>query len=1625
MNIPANRAQIVLTCQSLIPVLPNCTSTSILPFESVVYDANNDGLFNAGDSVIVGASPPVGTHLAYDTGLKWRDATCTSANFATCHWTASDPIFYSPATNTSVAGRVFLYGAPTTLTTFIHVTGATPTCTNVNFATCTDLHIKFAQTDNCGAVACTTLQGVVEVKGKLVNVGGILADGSEQDVMAQQIIYTFNPSVLQALCTVTPCGATLPGQFDAFCVNSPTTCASPVAGHYTFAVDAYCQASGGSPLDTISPDNANGKISSSSLCSQGPPSNSDTGIGCDPNYFDPVRTGGATCPGNYFGPPAGIPGFGNPPALNMTSMVVEFLVTGFSSGFTIQNVASAPGVSGSSLTDIDGVTSTNIPVVLVSTSFSNMAAHTSTTGVSCSPSSISVNTLTTCTATVTDPAASGAVKPSGSVSFQSSGSGIFNPTSCILASGATLNAATCSATYNATAVGTGTHTITGVYNGDGSHQGSLGTFPVTVSGAAPLTITANCGTNTGTVGKPITCTSAASGGTKPYTFGWKAPGGSPATAGNQTTFTVMYATKGTFTVNATLTDSTGKTVFQLILVTINGQPIVDNGSCGTATAGKPVTCTASPTGGTGPYTITWASSGSPGTGTGASYTTTFATKGSFTVTLNVTDANRKFTVQTITVVVGGQPIVDNGSCGTATAGKPVTCNAAPTGGTTPYTITWRSTGSPATGTGTSYTTTFATKGTFSVTLNVTDANRKFTVQTISVVVAGQPIVDNGSCGTATAGKPVTCNAAPTGGTTPYTITWRSTGSPATGTGASYTTTFATKGTFSVTLNVTDANSKFTVQTISVSVTAQPIVVTASCNNANVNSPVNCTASATGGTSPITFAWSAPGGTPSSGTGPTFTTSYGTTGNKSINVTATDTNNQHASKIIVVSIGAALQITASCAGGANTGTVGKPVACSASATGGTPPYTFSWSAPGGSPASAGNVTSFTVTYSAKGTFNINATVTDRATPTGKSSVLIPVTITGQPIVDNGSCGTATAGKPVTCNAAPTGGTAPYTITWRSTGTPATGTGASYTTTFATKGTFSVTLNVTDANRKFTVQTISVVVAGQPIVDNGSCGAATAGKPVTCNAAPTGGTTPYTITWASTGSPATGTGASYTTTFAAKGTFSVTLNVTDANRKFTVQTISVVVAGQPIVDNGSCGAATAGKPVTCNAAPTGGTTPYTITWRSTGTPATGSGTSYTTTFATKGSFSVTLNVTDANRKFTVQTITVAVAAQPIVDNGSCGAATAGKPVTCTASPTGGTTPYTIRWSSTGSPATGTGASYTTTFATKGTFSVTLNVTDVNAKFTVQTISVVVAGQPIVDNGSCGVASAGKPVTCTASPTGGTTPYTISWRSTGTPATGTGASYTTTFATKGTFSVTLNVTDANRKFTVQTVSVSVTAQPIVITASCNNANVNSPVNCTVSATGGTSPITFAWSAPGGTPSSGTGPTFTTSYSTTGNKSINVTATDTNNQHASKIIVVSIGAALQITASCAGGANTGTVGKPVACTASASGGTPPYTFSWSAPGGSPASAGNVTSFTVTYSAKGTFNINATVTDRASIMVAVERQRPVNQLHVLLRRQVGPLLTRSLGGVLGLQRLEQALATRQRSQRRERLASH
>src|SRR5207244_2206344 len=81
------------------------------------------------------------------------------------------------------------------------------------------------------------------------------------------------------------------------------------------------------------------------------------------------------------------------------------------------------------------------------------------TSVSCTPPSVAVDSATACTATVTN--GSGANIPTGTVSWTSDGTGTFSAASCTLdATGK------CTVNYTPTAVGTGTHKITGSYGGD-------------------------------------------------------------------------------------------------------------------------------------------------------------------------------------------------------------------------------------------------------------------------------------------------------------------------------------------------------------------------------------------------------------------------------------------------------------------------------------------------------------------------------------------------------------------------------------------------------------------------------------------------------------------------------------------------------------------------------------------------------------------------------------------------------------------------------------------------------------------------------------------------------------------------------------------------------------------------------------------------------------------------------------------------------------------------------------------------------------------------------------------------------------------------------------------------------
>src|SRR5262249_23498972 len=98
--------------------------------------------------------------------------------------------------------------------------------------------------------------------------------------------------------------------------------------------------------------------------------------------------------------------------------------------------------------------------------------------VTCGAQAITPGRTVTCTATVTDRGDGPSVTPSGDVGFETDDDGIFSARTCDIdgphASGA------CGVDYTPTTAGSGRHTITAHYRGDGQHAGSSGTATLIV-----------------------------------------------------------------------------------------------------------------------------------------------------------------------------------------------------------------------------------------------------------------------------------------------------------------------------------------------------------------------------------------------------------------------------------------------------------------------------------------------------------------------------------------------------------------------------------------------------------------------------------------------------------------------------------------------------------------------------------------------------------------------------------------------------------------------------------------------------------------------------------------------------------------------------------------------------------------------------------------------------------------------------------------------------------------------------------------------------------------------------------------------------------------------------------------
>ncbi len=340
-----------------------------------------------------------------------------------------------------------------------------------------------------------------------------------------------------------------------------------------------------------------------------------------------------------------------------------------------------------------------------------------------------------------------------------------------------------------------------------------------------------------------------------YTYQWFPSGGTGSTASNLCpgTYTVVYTNTTTNAVDSATVTITG-TVVNVTVTSTAVQP-----SCNSSNG----SITASPSGGTGPYTYLW----SPGN----QVTQTITNVGPGTYTVTVTDSLGCSAFQVITLNPSTGMTASLSSAAPFCSACNGSATVTPSGGSPGYQYSWSTNPVQASATATGL-----CAGTYSVTITDT-AGCSF--DTLVTITATNPMTV-----TATVASPLLCfgdcngslTATPANGQGPYTYSWNT--NPVQNTA---TATGLCSGTYSVT--VTDSNNCATGITLALTeptaLTVQSVSPVSACEG-------DCgmlTANVAGGTPTYTYAWT-PG--PLSGNNVSVCPSTSTT----YYVTVSDDNN---------------------------------------------------------------------------------------------------------------------------------------------------------------------------------------------------------------------------------------------------------------------------------------------------------------------------------------------------------------------------------------------------------------------------------------------------------------------------------------------------------------------------------------------------------------------------------------------------------------------------------------------------------------------------------------------------------------------------------------------------------------
>lgn len=1082
--------------------------------------------------------------------------------------------------------------------------------------------------------------------------------------------------------------------------------------------------------------------------------------------------------------------------------------------------------------------------------------------------------------------------------------------------------------------GTSPYTYNWSFGGSSPNASGLtaGTYTLTVSDVlgcsksntilitqpAPMVVSTSVTNETCSYLNNGSANAVASGGNPGYSFLWQ--------PGAQTSMNISNLSSGTYTLTTTDSINCSVTVFATVaepaFFAINFISQV-NVSCFGGSNGM---VTASPTGGTSPYTYLWA---------GGATTPQISNLSSQTYTVTVVD--QKGCTVTNPVIITEPlaplaiiPAVTNVSCNGGNNGA---IAITPSGGTGPYTYLW------------------SNGATASQISNLVAQNYSVIVKDAKLCqVTGSYVINQPLAGIVTVtpthvscanGSDGSANVVVSGGTAPYTYSWSS--------GAN-TPQVSNLSAQSYTLTVTDALGCSTIKSGSINqplpVVLNPVITHIVCSGGS-SGVISLTP--TGGIAPYTYLWSQGNQTTSS----ISSLSIGT-----YTVTVTDSNAcQKTIAYTVNQLSLSIAMTPThikCFGGSN-GTI------SALPSGGTPNFSYSWM-PGGATTNA-------LSNLPAGTYTLSVTDFKGCIAANSVTLTQPSAVSAGSTSTNETCNYLNNG---TATAIPSGGKPGYTYLWQpALQTTAMVTGLSagtytltvtdsagcsaITTTVITQPApvtinFSGQINITTCFGDnigavsgltsggtptytyswvpggATTNTISNLLAGKytlTTLDSNGCTAtnsvtitqpsvvkvSTSKNNETCSylnngtatAQAFGGSPGYTFLWqpgSLTGNLISGLSA---------GTYTVT--ATDAqgctaNAQAVIAEPAVLAVTYASQVNVSC---SGGNNGTVSTIPSGGTANYIYSW------APGGATTASGNSLTAGTHTTT--ITDAKGCIASNTITITepaiLLAVTISANETCSYSNDG---TATAVPTGGTSPYTYLWKP------GLQTTPTLTNLSAGTY--TLIVTD--AKNCAATSTTIISQPDLlainfsaqVNVSTCFGDNNGS---VTANPVGGTPDYAYAWMP--------GSATTSAIAnlTQGTY--TLNLTDSAGCIATNTVIITepelLTASAITTDESCNYLNDGTAIITGSGGIPGTG-YTYLWQPGSLTSNSLSGLTAGT-YTVTVTDSKACTATI--NPVIAEPATLAVNFTGQINVSCFGG-NDGTVSTVP------SGGTPNYTYSW-APGG------------------------------------------------------------------------------------------